>query len=221
VATARSHDDATDLEAWRAGDRAAGERLFDRYYEPVARFFVNKVGDASPDLIQRTFLACVEGVSRFRGEGSFRSYLFAIAYRQLCLHYRDREGDRVDLASVSAFALDPSLSRIVDEREEMRLFLAGLRELPLDLQVVLELHYWEQCTVVEIAAALDIPTGTVKSRLRSGRDKLRAIVERLAAHPDLAARTIHGLETWAREVRERRAPADELTTPAGRGAAKR
>jgi RNA polymerase sigma factor (sigma-70 family) len=209
VATAPSHDDAAELEAWRAGDRAAGERLFDRYYEPVARFFVNKVGDASPDLIQRTFLACVEGVSRFRGDGSFRSYLFAIAYRQLCLHYRDRAGDRIDLTSISAVALDPSLSRVLGEREEMRLFLAGLRELPLDLQVVLELHYWEHCTVVEIAAALEIPAGTVKSRLRSGREKLTAIVERLAERPELAASTIHGLETWAREVRERSALDDE------------
>ncbi|MFO7566124.1 MAG: sigma-70 family RNA polymerase sigma factor [Enhygromyxa sp.] len=200
---ATAQDDAADLEAWRAGDRAAGERLFDRYYEPVARFFVNKVGDASPDLIQRTFLACVEGASRFRGEGSFRSYLFAIAYRQLCLHYRSREGDRLDPTSVSALALDPSLSGIMVEREELRLLLAGLRQLPLDLQVVLELHYWEECTLVEIAAALEIPLGTAKSRLRSGREKLGVLVERLAATPELAASTIHGLETWAGEVRAR------------------
>ncbi|HLT39013.1 MAG TPA: sigma-70 family RNA polymerase sigma factor [Enhygromyxa sp.] len=204
----RGHDDAADLDAWRAGDRAAGERLFDRYYEPVARFFVNKVGDASPDLIQRTFLACVEGMERFRGEGSFRSYLFAIAYRQLCLHYRNRDSDRVDPTSVSAHALDPSLSRLIVEREELQLLLAALRELTLDLQVVLELHYWEECTTVEIAAALEIPEGTVKSRLRSGREKLRANIERLAAHPELAASTLRGLATWAREVRatSRRTP---------------
>jgi RNA polymerase sigma factor (sigma-70 family) len=206
MASAGGHDDAADLEAWRAGDRAAGERLFDRYYDPVARFFVNKVGDASPDLIQRTFLACVEGLPRFRGDGSFRSYLFAIAYRQLCGHYRSREGDRIDPTSVSACALDPSLAGMLVEREELRLLLAGLRQLPLDLQVVLELHYWEECTVVEIAAALEIPAGTVKSRLRSGREKLERIIEQLAATPELAASTLHGLETWAREVRERREP---------------
>ncbi|PRP99327.1 RNA polymerase sigma factor [Enhygromyxa salina] len=172
------------LAGWRAGDRAAGQRLFARYYEPVARFFINKVGDKSPDLIQRTFLACVEGMPRFRGEGSFRSYLFAVAYRRLCRHYRDQEGNRLDLDSVSAVALDPSLSGLVVEREELRLFLAGLRDIPLDLQVVLELHYWEDCSVAEIAVALDIPQGTVKSRLRRGREQLCATVERLAALPD-------------------------------------
>jgi RNA polymerase sigma factor (sigma-70 family) len=196
-------DDAACLEAWRAGDRTAGQELFARYYEPVARFFINKVGDASADLIQRTFLACVEGLDRFRGDGSFRSYLFAVAYRQLCRHYRDNKGNRIDLDSVSAVALDPSLSGLVVEREEMRLFLAGLRQVPLELQVVLELHYWEQCSVAEMATALEIPEGTVKSRLRRGREQLRAAVERLAARPELAASTVHGLETWAREVRAR------------------
>ncbi len=196
-------DDTTCLEAWRAGDRAAGQELFARYYEPVARFFVNKVGDASADLIQRTFLACVEGLDRFRGDGSFRSYLFAVAYRQLCRHYRDNKGNRVDLDSVSAVALDPSLSGLIVEREEMRLFLAGLRDIPLQLQVVLELHYWEQCSVAEMAAALEVPEGTVKSRLRRGREQLRAAVERLAARPELASSTVDGLETWAREVRGR------------------
>jgi RNA polymerase sigma factor (sigma-70 family) len=200
VATAQDQEDAAHLQAWRAGDVAAGQALFARYYEPVARFFHNKVGDRSQDLIQRTFLACVEGASRFRGDGSFRSYVFAVAYRQLCRHYRDHAGDRVDLESMSSMALDASLSGMIVAREELRLFLAGLREIPLELQVVLELHYWEQCSVLEMAAALEIPEGTVKSRLRRGREQLRAAIERLAERPDLATSTIGGFETWAREV---------------------
>ena len=204
MASAREHDDVGDLEAWRAGDRSAGERLFARYYDAVARFFVNKIGDASPDLIQRTFLGCVEGLVNFRGEGSFRSYLFAIAYRQLCRHYRDRASDRLDPAQDSVIALDPSICGVMVEREQLRLFMAALRELPLELQAVLELHYWEECSVAEIAVAVEIPEGTVKSRLRRGREQLGAAVERLAANPDLAKSTVHGFETWARDVRDRR-----------------
>ena len=78
MATAQDEQDAADLVAWRGGDRPAGQRLFARYYEPVARFFINKSGDASGDLLQRTFLACLEGLPNFRGDGSFRSYIFAI-----------------------------------------------------------------------------------------------------------------------------------------------
>ncbi|MCA9696435.1 MAG: sigma-70 family RNA polymerase sigma factor, partial [Myxococcales bacterium] len=133
-----SPSDTDLLAAWRAGDRAAGQELFARYYEAVERFFLNKAGDASVDLIQQTFLACVEGVQGYRGEGSFRSYLFSIAYRQLCRYYRDRNREPVDFASVSACALDLSLSRQMVEREELRLFMSGLRTIPLELQVVLE-----------------------------------------------------------------------------------
>ena len=190
------------LAAWRAGDRGAGELLFERYYEPVARFFLNKT-DAGAELIQQTFLACVEGAARFRGESSFRSFLFAIAYRQLCRHYRDRKGDRIDLTEVSVAAMDPSPSQVMIEGEELRLLLAGLRRIPVDCQVVLELLYWEQLTTVEMAAVLEIPEGTVKSRLRRGRALLREAIEALAQNPALAGSTLLGLETWASALRAR------------------
>ena len=191
------------VAAWRDGDRAAGQRLFTCYYDPVARFFFNKVGDPGHDLVQRTFLACLESLPRFRGECSFRSYLFAIAYRQLCRYFRDLKGEHVDMTVSSACALDPSASAILVEREEMRLFLAGLRELPVDMQVALELYYWEQCSVAEIAAVLEIAEGTVKSRLRRGRELLRAAIELLAVRGDLAASTFNGLESWAQAIRNR------------------
>ncbi len=190
------------LAAWRAGERRAGELLFERYYEPVARFFLNKT-DAEAELIQQTFLACVEGADRFRGEGSFRSFLFAIAYRQLCRHYRDRKGDRIDLTEVSVAGMDPSPSEVMIEGEELRLLLAGLRRIPVDCQVALELLYWERLTTVEMAAVLGIPEGTVKSRLRRGRALLREAIEALAAHPELAASTLGGIETWASALRAR------------------
>lgn len=190
------------LAAWRAGDRSAGQRLFGRYYESVARFFFNKVGDAGDELIQRTFLACVEGMPRFRGEGSFRSYVFAVAYRQLCRHYRDR-GVAVDPEVSAIGGLDPTMSALLVEREELRLLLAGLRELSMELQATLELHYWERCSVEEIAAALGVAAGTVKSRLHRGREALRAALARLADDPALAEGTFNSLETWAQAVRER------------------
>jgi len=190
------------LAGWRAGDRGAGELLFERYYEPVARFFLNKT-DAQAELIQQTFLACVEGAAKFRGEGSFRSFLFAIAYRQLCRHYRDRRGDRIDLEEVSVAAMEPSPSQVMIEGEELKLLLAGLRRIPVDCQVVLELLYWEQLTTVEMAAVLEIPEGTVKSRLRRGRALLREAVEALASSPDLAGSTLLGIDTWASALRAR------------------
>ena len=73
------NDDHDLLLAWRSGDAAAGQRLIERHLEPIHRFFSNKVPGATDDLVQKTFLACVEAVEAFEGRASFRSYLFGIA----------------------------------------------------------------------------------------------------------------------------------------------
>ena len=54
------------LEAWRGGDKKAGKRLFERHYDALTRFFRNKVGPEAPDLVQQTFLGCLERIDRFR-----------------------------------------------------------------------------------------------------------------------------------------------------------
>src|SRR5262245_4038675 len=71
------------LAAWRAGDRRAGEQLFDRHFKALTRFFRNKVTEGMDDLIQQTVLGLLEGKHEFRGEGSFRSFVFGVAYNVL------------------------------------------------------------------------------------------------------------------------------------------
>lgn len=124
------------LEAWRAGDKRAGKRLFERHYDAVHRFFRNKVGPDAPDLVQKTFLGCIESVDRFRGEGRFRSWLFAVAYRQLCKHYRSKSSERArfDVGMISAADLDPTPSRIVAQRREHRVLLEARRRPGLPAQ---------------------------------------------------------------------------------------
>lgn len=190
------------LAAWLAGDRKAGFELFERHYDVVARFFQSKVGDLSGDLIQRTFLACVEQLPNFQGRASFRSYLFAIAYRQLCRHFRDRarEQQRLDFTSVSVEDLQPSAAAAIGQREEVRLLLAALRRIPVELQVLVELYYWEGLTTGEIAEVLGIPPGTVRTRLMRAREQLDAVMQRIAESPSLAHSTQSAFERWAAEL---------------------
>lgn len=204
-------DDAQLLEAWRDGEQRAGRILFERYYDPLARFFRNKVGAEAPDLVQRTFLGCVEGLDRFRGEGSFRSYLFAVAYRQLCKHYRDesKQRERFDVGTVTAYDLDPTPSRALARRREQRLLLEALRRIPVEFQVALELHYWEQMPAYEIAAALDCPVGTMKSRIRRGRQMLGEQLEQLATSPAELKSTMGNIDDWAVALRAEILGADE------------
>lgn len=199
-------DDAVLVVAWQGGDREAGKRLFERHYPGVARFFRNKVGAAEPDLIQRTFLACVEGLPRLREAASFRSYLFGIAYKILCKHFQQLRRDRgrtdadVDMARESAHGL-VSPSQLLAGREEQRLLLAALRRLPVDYQVALELHYWEGMTAAELGDVLDLPLGTAKTRIRRGRELLEQQMAALAGSVELLESTRANLELWARQLR--------------------
>ncbi|MCB9750716.1 MAG: RNA polymerase sigma factor [Myxococcales bacterium] len=205
----------TDLElarAWRRGDRAAGEQLFERHYAAVARFFRNKVDDdAADDLVQKTFLACVEGLERFREQASFRTYLFAIAYRLLCRLYRARRRHPapIDFDVVTVQALDPSPSAIVARRDEQRLLLEALRRLPFNYQVALELVYWESMTAADAAAVLEIPLGTAKTWIRRARQALTRTLGELSTSDELLRSTLSNLSDWARSLRDQLAPRAE------------
>lgn len=197
---------ATDgdlLEAWRAGDKRAGKQLFERHYEAVNRFFRNKAGADAPDLVQKTFLGCLESVERYRGEGSFRSWLFAVAYRQLCKHYRTRAAERAhfDVEIITARDLDPTPSRVFAVRREQRLLMEALRQIPVEFQVALELHYWEQMSDAEIARSLGVPLGTMKSRIRRARQLLTERITECAASPAELHSTLGNLDQWAEQLR--------------------
>ncbi len=191
------------LDAWRGGDRMAGNALFDRYFDALFRFFRNKVTDGADDLVQQTFLACVESRDRFRGDSSFRTYLFTVARSKLYDHLgRQHRQGAVDYGVTSCVDLGMSPSGVMAEDEQQRMLLAGLRALPVDLQVALELFYFERIRGPELAEVLAVPEGTVRSRLRRGKELLRAQLERLLHTPAAVEQTMTDLEAWAAKLRE-------------------
>lgn len=199
-----SGKDAELLNAWRGGDRKAGEALFERHFDAVARFFRNKVDAGIDDLIQRTFLACVETKDRFRGDSSFRTYLYGVAHNILGKHYRSkrRHGDKVDFGVTSVHDLAPSPSVIVAKHREQRVLLEALRRIPIDLQIVLELYYWERLTAGEVAQIVGVPEGTARTRIRRARQLLEEEMGKLVGNKDLLQSTIVNLEDWAASLRE-------------------
>ncbi len=196
--------DAELLEAWRAGDRRAGEELFERHFDAVARFFRNKIDHGIDDLIQRTFLACVESRDKFRGDSSFRTYIFGVAHNILGKHFRSkkRHGDRIDFGVTSVHDLAPSPSVIVAKHREQRLLLEALRRIPLEHQVVLELYYWERLPAPEVAEIVGVPEGTARTRIRRAKQLLVEEMEKLATNKDQLHSTIVNLEGWAEGLRE-------------------
>lgn len=207
-----SQSDLALLDAWRGGDGRAGSALFLRHYALVNRFFRSKANASDVgDLIQNTFVACIEGKDRYEGTGAFKSYVLGIAFRLLCRHYRSKQrmSARIDFTSVSACDLAPSPSEIVAARQEQRLILAALRRIPIEHQTLLELVFWEDFTAADAAAALGIPLGTAKSRIRRAHQLLREQIAALADSPVALETTMTWLDDWARGLRAQLGPLDE------------
>lgn len=195
-------EDASDLDAWRRGDAAAGQRLFQRYFESLYVFLSNKVSGDVSDLVQRTMLACVEARERIDKPGSFKAYLLGIARYVLIDHYRKtRRLRESEVTEMSVAALAGSPSSVLARKRQTRLLLAALRSIPLDLQIAVELHYWESMTAAELGVVLGVPTGTAKSRLRRARERL---AEALTSLSELDPQSTNDdqLEQWVRSMRE-------------------
>jgi RNA polymerase sigma-70 factor (ECF subfamily) len=80
--------------------------------------------------------------------------------------------------------------------------LEALRGIPVEYQVALELHYWEQMSDADIARALDLPLGTTKSRIRRGRQLLAERIAHVATSESELQSTLGNLDQWANELRD-------------------
>lgn len=189
------------LRAWRDGNKAKGQELCERYFDPVARFFANKLGDQTADLVQETFLAIVQGRDRITEDARFRSYLFSVAYNVLKKHLKRRYRLPEDYASCSLHDLAPGAETVMREAENLRLLKTALRRIPLDLQVALELRYWEKMSSTAISQVLGLPAATVRTHLRRARLLLEDALREQAAHPEVVEDTISNLDGWAEQLR--------------------
>ena len=164
---------------WRAGERAAGEALIERHYDAITRFFRFKAGAHADDLVQRTFMVCADPARAFRAEGSFRAFLFGIArnilFEHIRLRVRDGQPDP-DFTARSLADLAPGILTVAAQKDEQRLLVQALQQLPLESQLLLELYYWEELSVDELATVTGVAAGTVKSRLHTARTRLRELL---------------------------------------------
>jgi len=199
-------DDEQLYGRWASGERKAGETLIERHLDTVGRFLANKCPDPSrlEDLVATVFERCAKSLGRFGGRSSFRTYLLGIAYNvardDLKRHVRSPKFDET-ITSLASISNSPSA--IVAVREEQAMLLQALRQLPFALQAVLELHFFEELTRAEVAQVLELPDGTVASRLRKAKVELRSELEALADNPALLQATVTDLPSWVADLRAR------------------
>ncbi|MFG1603573.1 RNA polymerase sigma factor [Actinoplanes sp. NPDC049265] len=170
-----------------AGTDADIGLLFERHADELHRYLARRVGAAADDLVGDTFVAALRGTFD-AGRGSARAWLYGIATNLANNHVRRR--GREDVATSRLAAVDHAdshESRVVDRVDaqvraaQLRVAIAGLPAADRD---VLLLSSWAGLTQQEIAEALGVPAGTVRSRLHRVRHQLRSVAPTVAVEGD-------------------------------------
>jgi RNA polymerase sigma-70 factor (ECF subfamily) len=167
----------------RYGDESAFRELYDRFAPMVYNLCLRLSGDPSraQDLSQEVFLRVFKGLPRYRGGSSLKTWIYSIALN----HCRGRLGRRgLELTDWneedwSRGPADPARGPEGDllARDGERRVAAALLTLPVRFREAVVLRDLEGLSYEEIAAVLRVRTGTVRSRIARGRERLRHLLE--------------------------------------------
>ncbi len=159
------------------GERPAFDELIERWNGPLWKYVRHVAGedDAAQDAVQEVWLRVLRGINRLRDGAKLRPWLFGIARRVLMDRWRSKfaapGASDVDVESLAADYI-PS-----DLEEDLAAVQRELTGLPVIEREVLTLFYLRELSLVEVSKVLDVPVGTVKSRLFRARQLLRNELE--------------------------------------------
>jgi len=168
-------------------DAAIGERLARReeraledayavYGNSLLAYLRRYVGpDEAEDVLQRTFLDAWRGAGRIRSGERFSSWLFTIARRRAVDSLRARRHTVVDVESMRDLVGEDG-REVMDRYADAADVRAALERLPDEQREVLTLAYFAGLSQTEIAARLEVPLGTVKTRAARGTRRMRDLV---------------------------------------------
>lgn len=169
------------------GDTAALETLYGRYARVVYSFAVRIVQDQplAEEILQEVFVRTWRQADRFKtSRGSFGSWLLSITHNLAIDEIRKRQrrpqrSDAVDISDATYGLIDEATN--VEEAahaSELRLQVrAAMATLPDNQREAIELAFYGGMSQREISAHLDVPLGTIKTRMRLGLKKLKAELE--------------------------------------------
>lgn len=179
MGTVNAHeDDEGDLIGRaQAGEAAAFQRLVERHALRLWRcgLALGKDSHWAEDLAQETLVEAWRSLSRFDGRCRFSTWLYGILRHRYLKGRRNQSTTRC--LAADALGQVPSLTatpdRSAEASEDVRRVRQAVASLPEEHRLVVELRFFAGATLEEIAAAVDCPLGTVKSRLHHALEKLR------------------------------------------------
>ncbi|HBK91486.1 MAG TPA: RNA polymerase subunit sigma-70 [Parvularcula sp.] len=169
----RIHDEFLAASA-RAGDRSAFNALARRWEKKLLRHAWRLTGEAEAarDIAQDAWSSIAAGLKRLDDSAAFPAFAFCVVSRRAADHIRAKKRRRALHAAAAAELQAPV--ELSDAAASGRALQAALAALPDEQRAAVALFYLEDLSIAEIAVALDVPPGTVKTRLMAAREKLKA-----------------------------------------------
>ncbi|MDX2380518.1 MAG: RNA polymerase sigma factor [Acidimicrobiia bacterium] len=173
-------DDATLVEAAQQGDRAALDQLLRRHYDRIHAVCARIAGTSrdADDACQEALIKITRGLPRFDGNAAFGTWAYRIATNAALDELRRRKRRPLltlvddDEAGPQKELVDPSADRVVDAVADRLVLHDAFDELSEDFRVAVTMRDVLDLDYAEIAEVLDVPVGTVKSRIARGRAML-------------------------------------------------
>ena len=178
------------IERCKAGERSAFDELVRKYEKRVYNLAYRLSGsyDDANDISVDAFVRVFQAIRMFRGDANFSTWLFRIV-TNVYLDRRKRMRNKQHLSLEEAIEVDestvtrqvedpgPTPGTVVELKERARLIQDAIVSLPTDQRTMIVLYHTEGFSYEEIATVLELPIGTVKSRLNRARLKLREKLE--------------------------------------------
>ncbi len=162
------------------GDTSALEDIYSRFGRTLFRYLLTLVPDqqVAEELLQDTLVAAWRSAGSFQGRSSVRTWLFGIARRQAHNTLRQRLpslADESELGGLAAADPEPEDAVLIDARREA--LAAHIERLAPLHREVLALIFFHELSYEEAAQVLEVPVGTVKSRLSNAKRALRGLLQ--------------------------------------------
>lgn len=171
------------MSASQQGDIPSFNRLVLKWEKTVYNMALRILQDReeAAEATQEIFLLAFTNIRRFRRDSSFSTWLYRIALNHCATRARQQprgvhlslDDEKAALGSIRQLRVAESQASQLLRSEQHRRVMAALSHLQPDQQAVIELKFFQEMTFEEIAAVLEIPLSTIKSRLYAGLEMLR------------------------------------------------
>jgi len=173
-------DDLALIKRIAGHEEEALNILFERHGDKLFGYAVRILGNPglAEDILQESLLAIWQGAKRFRGEGSVQAWMFGIVHHKAMRVFRRKPTIELDEEMMDPVRFEAQVDERLSSKERKSQLRAGLRTLSVEHRMVLELVFYQEMSLREVAKICDIPQGTVKSRLKYAKDALRGALSR-------------------------------------------